>query len=225
MLALAVASEVADAVRLAGLSLEEVEVGPGDERLEAALAEAEAEAAGGPCQGTDHDGVTTAVRRLYRRFGIDPTKTRPSSEALARRVRRGAPFPRVNVLVDVCNWCSMESGLPFGLYDAARIDGAIECRIGRVDEAYPGIRKDVVHVAGRLVLADQAGPFGNPTSDSSRTMITSKTTCALVVVFAPVALAAAVLVRTVETTADRMAAFARPRHVVQWSADDGVQFG
>ena len=218
MLALAVASEVADTVRLAGLRLEEVEVGPGDHRLEAALAEA----AGRPCQGTDRDEVTTAVRRLYRRFGIDPTKTRPSSEALARRVRRGESFPRVNVLVDVCNWCSLESGLPFGLYDAARIDGAIECRIGRADESYPGIRKDVVHVAGRLVLADQVGPFGNPTSDSSRTMITSETTCALVVVFAPVALAAAVLVRTVETTADRMVAFASPRRVVRWSAADGV---
>ena len=69
---------------------------------------------------------------------------------------------------------------------------------------------------------NQVGPFGNPTSDSSRTMITSETTCALVVVFAPVALAAAVLVRTVETTADRMVAFARPRRVVRWSAADGV---
>ena len=154
---------------------------------------------------------------LYRRFGIDPTKTRPSSEALARRVGRGEPFPRVNVLVDVCNWCSMESGLPFGLYDAARIDGAIECRLGRADESYPGIRKDAVHVAGRLVLADRVGPFGNPTSDSSRTMITPGTTRALVVVFAPVAVLPAVLERTVETTAERMTSFAKPRDVVRWA--------
>jgi DNA/RNA-binding domain of Phe-tRNA-synthetase-like protein len=37
------------------------------------------------------------------------------------------------------------------------------------------------------VLADSTGPFGNPTSDSARTMITTATTRALVVVYAPAA--------------------------------------
>ena len=134
--------------------------------------------------------VADAVRAMYRRLGLDPTKTRPSSEALLRRVRKGDELPRVNSLVDVINWSSAESGLPFGLYDLHRIEGAVAVRLGEPGEEYAGIRKDVVHVAGRLTLADAAGPFGNPTSDSARTMITTATTAALVVIFVPAALEA-----------------------------------
>ena len=128
---------------------------------------------------------TAMVRNLYRRFGIDPTKTRPSSEALLRRVRRGQPWPAINSLVDVCNACSLAAQLPFGLYDAARIAGDIVLRRGCPGEEYEGIRKAMVHLAGRPALFDDVGPFGNPTSDSARTMVTTRTARALVVVFAP----------------------------------------
>ena len=43
----------------------------------------------------------------------------------------------------------------------------------------------MVHLAGRPALFDNVGPFGNPTSDSARTMVTTETVRALVVVFAP----------------------------------------
>jgi DNA/RNA-binding domain of Phe-tRNA-synthetase-like protein len=132
--------------------------------------------------------VTAAVRAMYGRVGLDPTKTRPSSEALLRRVRRGNELPRINSLVDVINWCSLESQLPFGLYDLARIQGPVTLRIGQAGEEYAGIRKDTVHLGGRLTLSDDLGPFGNPTSDSARTMVTVTTTRALVVIFAPAAL-------------------------------------
>jgi DNA/RNA-binding domain of Phe-tRNA-synthetase-like protein len=153
--------------------------------------------------------VTTAVRTMYKRTGIDPTRTRPSSEALLRRVRRGDPLPRINRLVDIINWSSLETQLPFGLYDADRIAGLVTLRLGRPGEEYAGIRRDVVHVAGRLTLADDQGPFGNPTADSARTMVTAATRRALVVVFAPDGLpdhgaAAATL------TAERIDRFARP---------------
>lgn len=131
---------------------------------------------------------TAAVRAMYRRLGLDPTKHRPSSEALLRRVRKGDALPRVNSLVDVINWCSVETQLPFGLYDTARLEGAVTLRRGRPGESYPGIRKDEVHVDGRLVLADARGAFGNPTSDSLRTAVTEATTSALVVIFAPAVL-------------------------------------
>src|SRR5262249_58124616 len=72
------------------------------------------------------------VRTMYKRVGLDPTKRRPSSEALLRRVRKGEPLPRINTMVDVCNWCSLEFQLPYGLYDAAHIDGdRVELRLGR----------------------------------------------------------------------------------------------
>lgn len=178
--------------------------------LEIALADAEAEA-----RRADREIFITAVRAMYRALGLDPTKTRPSSEALLRRVRRGEPLPRVNTLVDVINWSSLESQLPFGLYDADRIAGAVTMRIGRDGESYPGIRKDVVHLASRLVVADDQGPFGNPTSDSARTMVTAGTTRALVVVYAPAALSAAWIAGVADRTRDRIARYCADSHPVQ----------
>lgn len=133
--------------------------------------------------------TTSAVRTMYKRIGVDPTKTRPSSEALLRRVRKGEPLPRVNSAVDAINWTSLETRLPFGLYDADRVAGPVTARLGAVGESYAGIRKDVVHVEGRFVVADAQGAFGNPTSDSWRTCVTTATRALLVVVFAPAPLA------------------------------------
>jgi len=149
----------------------------------------------------------TSVRTMYKRVGLDPTKTRPSSEALLRRVRKGDPLPRVNSMVDVCNWCSFEFQLPYGLYDADQIDGDVQLRLGRAGESYPGIRKDDVHVADRITLTDAIGPFGNPTSDSARTMVTTATRRVLLVVFAPVEVERATLDDVVTTTAGRMHEF------------------
>jgi DNA/RNA-binding domain of Phe-tRNA-synthetase-like protein len=161
---------------------------------------------------------TQAVREMYRRVGLDPTKTRPSSEALLRRVRRGDAFPRVNALVDVVNLCSLEWQLPYGVYDRRALDGAITLRLGSEGEAYDGIRKDTVHVAGRLTVADDTGPFGNPTSDSARAMVTAATADALVVVYAPAAIAADDLAWVLSRTAARIAAVVGGREAGRWPA-------
>ena len=170
-------------------------------RMDAPLAAAEAAVRANPPE------EVTAVRTMYKRIGIDPTKTRPSSEALLRRVRKGDSLPRINSMVDVCNWCSFEFQLPYGLYDADRIEGEVELRIGLEGESYPGIRKDDVNVGGRITLADARGPFGNPTSDSARTMVTPSTHQALLVVFAPLAFDARNLARVIDMTAARMHEF------------------
>ena len=120
-------------------------------------------------------------------------------------------------MVDVCNWCSLEFQLPYGLYDAARIEGDVELRLGRPGEQYGGIRKDDVHVAGRITLADRIGPFGNPTSDSARTMVTTRTTSALLVVFAPVELDADRLIHVMDVTSARMKEFTGCRETGLWS--------
>jgi DNA/RNA-binding domain of Phe-tRNA-synthetase-like protein len=91
----------------------------------------------------------------------------------------------VNAAVEVCNLCSTSFLLPIGLYDAAKIDGDVALRKGEAGESYPGIRKDSVNVAGRPVLVDGAGPFGNPTSDSARTCVTEATSSLFMVIFAP----------------------------------------
>ncbi len=175
-------------------------------RLDAPLAAAEAAVRTNPPQEVG------AVRMMYKRVGLDPTKTRPSSEALFRRVRKGDALPRINSMVDVCNWCSLEFQLPYGLYDLGHVEGeTIQMRLGRDGESYPGIRKDDVQVSGRICLADAHGPFGNPTSDSSRTMVTTATTRALVVVFAPRSLEQHRLAHVLDVTARRMTEFTSAR--------------
>lgn len=178
-------------------------------RLNAPLAAAEAAVRMHPPE------EIAAVRSMYKRVGLDPTKMRPSSEALLRRVRRGDPLPRINSMVDVCNWCSLEFQLPYGLYDAAHIDGDVELRIGRDGESYPGIRKDDVHVAGRIALVDGTGPFGNPTSDSARTMVTTATARALLVVFAPREVGASRLTTVLDSTSSRMTEFTGCREMAR----------
>jgi DNA/RNA-binding domain of Phe-tRNA-synthetase-like protein len=198
----AIAPEIEPVIRPGVLVVEGVAVAERDGRLDAPLAEAEARVRRNP------PAEREAVRAMYRRVGLDPTRRRPSSEALLRRVTKGDSLPRINSLVDVCNWCSLELQLPYGLYDLSRIDGDVTLRLGREGEEYPGIRKDVVHVAGRLTLADTTGPFGNPSSDSLRTMVTTETTRVMAVIFAPRSLAAEAVASALELTSARIRACA-----------------
>ena len=209
MAAFTVSDELVGICRPAVAWLEHVTVVERDARLDAQLTRVEQALREHP--PTD----VAAVRTMYKRIGLDPTKTRPSSEALLRRVRKGDPLPRVNSLVDICNWCSVEFQLPYGLYDAAHVHGDITLRLGLAGESYPGIRKDDVHVAGRLTLADDQGPFGNPTSDSARTMVTTATERAIVLVFAPRDTPQDLLVRVLDATVARMADFTGCREVAR----------
>lgn len=138
------------------------------------------------------------ARALYKALGLDPTKTRPSNEALLRRALKGEGMYRINTLVDALNLCSLRSQLPFGLYDLDRVAPPVLLRRGRAGEVYDGIRKGVVNVEGRPVLVDAVGPFGNPTSDSARTMIRVSTRRVLVIVYAPAACPAARLGRVLD---------------------------
>ena len=169
-----------------------------EHRLDPLLAEAEAKVRITP------PAESAAVRTMYKRVGLDPTKTRPSNEALLRRVRKGDTIPRINSAVDVINWCSLEFQLPYGLYDSSKITGPVTMRLGAEGESYAGIRKDDVNVGGRITVADDIGPFGNPTSDSARTMVTPAATELLVIVYAPIEIGKPQLDRVVAITADRL---------------------
>ena len=173
-----------------------------EHRLDPLLAEAEAAVRITP------PAESAAVRTMYKRVGIDPTKTRPSNEALLRRVRKGDTIPRINSAVDVINWCSLEFQLPYGLYDWGKISGPVTMRLGAEGEKYAGIRKDEVNVGGRITVADDTGPFGNPTSDSARTMVTPSATELLIIVYAPIEIGKSQLDRVVAVTAERLALIA-----------------
>jgi DNA/RNA-binding domain of Phe-tRNA-synthetase-like protein len=126
-----------------------------------------------------------AVRAMFREWAIDPSKYRPSSEALLRRVVQGKGLYRVSNVVDIGNLGSLESGWPFGCYDRSKIEPPIALRHGTTGESYEGIGKQTWHLDGRPVLADVAGPFGSPISDSTRSMITESAKQIMIVIYCP----------------------------------------
>jgi len=149
-------------------------------------------------------GEMGRARALYRRFGIDPTRVRPSSEALLRRLKKGEPLPRINSLVDVANALSVQLQVPVGLYDLEKIHGEeLVVRLGKDGETYTGIGKERVNVTGRICVADAEGPCGNPSADSARTMITTATERAAWIYFLPVT------EEEVDRTAELIAVFGR----------------
>lgn len=154
------------------------------------------------------------ARRLYSAVGIDPTRYRPSSEALLRRALKGETPYQINTLVDACNWCSLDYLLPIGLYDTDRLSGPITIRLGRPEEAYEGIRKGIVHVGGRLCVADDFGAFGSPSADSLRASIMPATRHALAILFVPADYPADDLAEACEIFAERAVAWCDGRVVL-----------
>lgn len=128
------------------------------------------------------------ARELYRSVGMDPTRHRPSSEALLRRAIQGKGLYRLDPIVDTGNLFSMSSGLPLGLYDRSKIQGDVTLRLGEEGEGFEGIRKGRVNVSGRLCLGDEQGAFGSPSSDSDRCRIREESEDILTLLYAPASL-------------------------------------
>ena len=117
-----------------------------------------------------------ATRRAYRALGKDPSRYRPSAEAMARRIAQGKGLYRVNTVVDVNNLVSLETFHSIGLYDRRFLTPPLAFRAGAPGETYEGIAKGAINLEGLPVFADAEGPFGNPSSDSARTMVRADTT-------------------------------------------------
>lgn len=203
-----VAAELASRVRVGILVLADVRVREHDAALDVEVDRACAtlrERYGGG-RSSDVPGAADA-RTLYKALGIDPTKTRPSNEALLRRALKGETLYRINTLVDALNLVSLREQLPFGLYDLGCVVPPVVLRKGVPSEAYEGIRKGLVNVEGRPVLVDAEGPFGNPTSDSLRTCITLEARRALVVAYAPAGYATARLSGVLDATVETLTRF------------------
>jgi DNA/RNA-binding domain of Phe-tRNA-synthetase-like protein len=127
------------------------------------------------------DNTIQATKQAYKVLGKDPARFRPSSDSLWRRVAKGKGLYQVNALVDLNNYLSLKYHLPFGSYDLSSLDGPIILTKGQTGQEYPGIGKKMINLENLLLLTDNQGPFGSPTSDSTRAMITEKTTQALII--------------------------------------------
>ena len=127
-----------------------------------------------------------ATRTAYRRCGKDPSRYRPSGEALVRRTLQGKELYRVNTLVDLINLASIAYGYSIGGFDADKIvpDShlSLTLGIGREDEPYEGIGRGPLNIAGLPVYRDALGGIGTPTSDHERTKLSLETTHLLTIV-------------------------------------------
>ena len=124
-----------------------------------------------------------ATREAYKRCGKDPSRYRPSGEALVRRTLKGNDLYHVSTLVDLINLASIAYGYSIGGFDAERIQGdTLTLGIGREGEPYEGIGRGALNIEGLPVYRDSQGGIGTPTSDHERTKITLETTHLLSIV-------------------------------------------
>ncbi len=117
-----------------------------------------------------------ATRQAYKACGKDPSRYRPSSEALCRRILRGIPLYQIDTLVDLINLASIHSGHSIGGFDMDKIVGNhLVLGIGKAGEPYEGIGRGVLNIEGMPVYRDEVGGIGTPTSDNERTKIGPET--------------------------------------------------
>lgn len=124
-----------------------------------------------------------ATREVYKRCGKDPSRYRPSAEALRRRLMRGLELYQIDTLVDLINLVSLRTGYSIGGFDADKIQGTdLVLGIGHADEPFEGIGRGVLNIEGLPVYRDRAGGIGTPTSDNERTKMGLETRHILAIV-------------------------------------------
>lgn len=124
-----------------------------------------------------------ATRRVYKACGKDPSRYRPASEALIRRILQGKPLYQIDTLVDLINLASIAYGYSIGGFDASKFVGdTLTLGIGREGEPYEGIGRGIINIHGLPVYRDAQGGVGTPTSDNERTKIDLATRRLLVLI-------------------------------------------
>ncbi len=124
-----------------------------------------------------------ATRRVYKACGKDPSRYRPASEALIRRVLQGKELYQRDTLVDLINLASIAFGYSIGGFDADKFVGdTLTLGIGREGEPYEGIGRGMINIHGLPVYRDAQGGVGTPTSDNERTKMMLATTHLLVLI-------------------------------------------
>ncbi len=106
-----------------------------------------------------------------------------TSGSPCQRSSRIDPKLPPDALVDTNNLVSLQAGMSIGTYDLARLEAPFTFRRGRSGEPYQAIGRGAFNVEGLPLLADAHGPFGNPSSDSERSMIGETAQKVMMVIF------------------------------------------
>lgn len=124
-----------------------------------------------------------ATRKVYRACGKDPSRYRPASEALIRRMLQGKKLYQIDTLVDLVNLASIAYGYSIGGFDADKFEGdTLTLGVGKAGEPYEGIGRGMINIEGLPVYRDAKGGVGTPTSDNERTKMTIGTTHLVVLI-------------------------------------------
>lgn len=124
-----------------------------------------------------------ATRKVYRVCGKDPSRYRPASEALIRRMLQGKQLYQRDTLVDLVNLASIAFGYSIGGFDADKFEGdTLTLGVGKAGEPYEGIGRGNINIEGLPVYRDSLGGVGTPTSDNERTKMMSDTSHLVVLI-------------------------------------------
>jgi len=130
------------------------------------------------------DPVVAGLRRLFKAAGTDPTRYRPSSEALLRRILKGEELAPIHPLVDLNNALSVELKVPACMLASGSFSFPVTLRAGRAGEILDSMRGPL-DLAGKPFLADREGAFGSPITDSHRVKVVAGTHRAWLVAYLP----------------------------------------
>lgn len=149
--------------------------------------------------------IFRAYRDFFWRIGIDPTKNRPATEALIRRVLAGKPLPKINTLVDAYNLASIRTCISVGAFDADKLRGGLVLRAARKGEEFTGIgmEKPMVLVGNEVVVSDEEKLIAiYPYRDADDTKVTGATRNVLLLICGVPGIDEEVLKRASQITVD-----------------------
>jgi len=135
-------------------------------------------------EGLAEHPTVAGLRRLYRRAGTDPTRYRPSSEALLRRLLKGEELPEIHPLVDLNNCLSAELAVPACVMDTRFLRPPFVFRAGGAGESYESLRGPF-NLEGKPLLVDGDGPCDTPITGGVRVKVREDTTRVWLVAYVP----------------------------------------
>jgi DNA/RNA-binding domain of Phe-tRNA-synthetase-like protein len=128
--------------------------------------------------------TVAALRKLFRAAGCDPTRYRPASEALLRRLVKGGELPPIHPLVDLNNCLSVELAVPCCVMVESSFRAPLTWRTGLEGEGYESLRGPF-NLEGKPVLFDPDGPLDTPITGNVRVKVEPDTTSAWLVAYMP----------------------------------------
>jgi DNA/RNA-binding domain of Phe-tRNA-synthetase-like protein len=131
---------------------------------------------------TDFTGIKE-WRETFKATGTNPSRYRPSVEALYRRIKKQNYLTSIHSAIDLNNFFSLKYEVPIGIYDLSQLQGDVTIKIGSPGEEYSGLNGRINSMEHMITSVDNIGAFGSPFVDSERTKVTEQTKHAFQIIY------------------------------------------